>query len=450
MASRRVLGIVLAGAAGKRLAPLTEDRAKSAVPFGGLYRLVDFALSNLVNAGIRKICVLTQYKSHSLDRHITTTWQLNSLLGNYVAPVPAQQRLGPRWQTGSADAIYQSLNLIRSERPDLVVVFGADDVYRMDPAQMIEAHLAWGAGVTVAAIRVPRASAASFGVVQPRTATGSRRSWRSPLRRPPCRAGRTRRSRPWATTCSTARCWWIRCGQTPPTRAVSTASAPTSCRCWRGQGAAHVYDFLQNEVPGTGGQDHGYWREVGTLDSYFAAHMDLCAPHPVFSLYNEHWPILTHVPPQPPAKFVLDDESGRVGRAVSSVVSNGVIVSGGLVRESVLSPGVRVDDWASVERAVVLHNARIGRRAVVRDAILDKNVVVTEGAAVGVDKERDRRTRVHGVPGRDHRGRQGPRGGAVAGGAEQGRRQHHYVTVPSGSVPGSDLLDRTKVSPAPA
>ena len=166
MTSRRVLGIVLAGAAGKRLAPLTEDRAKSAVPFGGLYRLVDFALSNLVNAGITKICVLTQYKSHSLDRHITTTWQLSSLLGNYVAPVPAQQRLGPHWQTGSADAIYQSLNLIRSERPDLVVVFGADDVYRMDPAQLIEAHLAWEAGVTVAAIGVPRASATSFGVVQ--------------------------------------------------------------------------------------------------------------------------------------------------------------------------------------------------------------------------------------------------------------------------------------------
>src|SRR5215467_7212270 len=167
MTSQRVLGIVLAGAEGKRLAPLTEDRAKSAVPFGGLYRLIDFALSNLVNAGIRKICVLTQYKSHSLDRHITTTWQLNSLLGNYVAPVPAQQRLGPHWQAGSADAIYQSLNLIRSERPDLVVVFGADDVYRMDPAQMIEAHLAWGAGVTVAAIGVPRAAAPAFGVVRP-------------------------------------------------------------------------------------------------------------------------------------------------------------------------------------------------------------------------------------------------------------------------------------------
>ena len=166
MAGQRVLGLVLAGAAGKRLAPLTEDRAKSAVPYGGLYRLVDFALSNLANGGIFRICVLTQYKSHSLDRHISTAWRLNSLLGNYVAPVPAQQRLGPRWQTGSADAIYQSLNLIHSERPDLVVVFGADHVYRMDPVQMIEAHLAWGAGVTVAAIPVPRTAATDFGVVQ--------------------------------------------------------------------------------------------------------------------------------------------------------------------------------------------------------------------------------------------------------------------------------------------
>src|ERR1700734_3714166 len=146
MPERRILGIVLAGGAGTRLAPLTDDRAKPAVPFGGLYRLGDFALSNLVNSGIRRICVLTQYKSHSLDRHITTTWRLSSLLGNYVTPVPAQQRLGPYWYTGSADAIYQSLNLIDDERPDIVVVVGADHVYRMDPMQMIEAHTAWGAG----------------------------------------------------------------------------------------------------------------------------------------------------------------------------------------------------------------------------------------------------------------------------------------------------------------
>jgi len=390
MTSRRVLGIVLAGAAGKRLAPLTEDRAKSAVPFGGLYRLIDFALSNLVNAGIRKICVLTQYKSHSLDRHITTTWQLNSLLGNDVAPVPAQQRFGPHWQKDAADAIYQSFDLIRSERPDLVVVFGADDVYRMDPAQMIERHLAWGAGVTVAAIPVPRASAASFGVVRPAPDGHVIEAFLEKPASPPALPGR-----PDEAFASMGNYVFDREVLVEALRAdaanedsqhsIGGDIMPMLTR----DGAAHVYDFLQNEVPGAGGQDHGYWREVGTLDSYFEAHMDLCAAQPVFSLYNEQWPILTHVPPQPPAKFILED-GDRTGQAVNSVVSNGVIVSGGLVRESVLSPGVRVDDRATVDHSVVLHNTRIGPRAVVRNAILDKNVVVAEGATVGVNQEQDR------------------------------------------------------------
>jgi glucose-1-phosphate adenylyltransferase len=390
VAGESVLGLVLAGAAGKRLAPLTDDRAKSAVPFGGLYRLVDFALSNLVNAGIRKICVLTQYKSHSLDRHITTTWRLNSLLSNYVAPVPAQQRLGPRWQTGSADAIYQSLNLIRSEQPDLVAVFGADDVYRMDPAQMIEAHLAWGAGVTVAAIPVPRASAASFGVVQA-AADGHRiEAFLEKPASPPAWPGR-----PDEALAAMGNYIFDRevlesalhadAADEGSGHGIGSDIMPRLVR----EGAAHVYDFLQNKVPGAAGEDHGYWREVGTLDSYFAAHMDLCAVNPVFNLYNDQWPILTQVPPQPPAKFVLD-EGDRVGMAVNSVVGNGVIVSGGVVRESVLSPGVRVGERASVGRSVLLDNVRVEARAVVENAILDKNVVVRAGAAVGVSPERDR------------------------------------------------------------
>ena len=391
MAERRVLGIVLAGAEGKRLRPLTEDRAKSAVPFGGLYRLVDFALSNLANGGIYRICVLTQYKSHSLDRHITTTWRLNSLLGNYVTPVPAQQRRGPHWQTGSADAIYQSLNLIYDDRPDLVAVFGADHVYRMDPAQMIEAHTAWGAGVTVAAIGVPRTAATGFGVVQAAPDGHRIEAFLEKPADPPPHL----RGSPDEAFASMGNYVFDR---DVLVEALRWDAADVGSRHSIGadiipklaaDGAAHVYDFLQNKVPGADGRDHGYWREVGTLDSYFDANMDLCAVHPVFNLYNDQWPILTNVPSQPPAKFVHED-GDRVGRAINSVVSNGVIVSGGLVRNSVLSPGVRVDSWARVERSVILDNSRVGRHAVVENAILDKNVVVMEGAAVGVDKEHDR------------------------------------------------------------
>ena len=390
MTGQRVMGIVLAGAEGKRLAPLTADRAKSAVPFGGLYRLVDFALSNLSNGELLHICVLTQYKSHSLDRHITTTWRLNSLLGNYVTPVPAQQRRGPHWQTGSADAIYQSLNLIDDERPDIVVVFSADHVYRMDPVQMIEAHTATGAGATVAAIPVPRAEARAFGVV--RSAPDGHRieAFLEKPADPPGRPGQPDQAfvsmgNYVFDTDVLVEALRQDAADEASQHSIGADIIPMLVR----ENAAHVYDFLANRVPGTGEGDHGYWRDVGTLDSYFAAHMDLCAVQPVFNLYNDEWPILTQVPPQPPAKFV-HEEGDRTGRAVDSVISNGVIVSGALVRSSVLSPGVRVDSWARVERSVVLHNSVVRRHAVVENAILDKNVVVEEGAAVGVDKEHDR------------------------------------------------------------
>jgi glucose-1-phosphate adenylyltransferase len=390
MAEQRVLGIVLAGGAGKRLAPLTADRAKPAVPFGGLYRLVDFALSNLVNGGCRRICVLTQYKSHSLDRHITTTWRLSSLLGNYVTPVPAQQRLGPHWYTGSADAIYQSLNLIYDDRPDIVAVFGADHVFRMDPMQMIDQHQESGAGVTVAALPVPRKEATAFGVIQ--TAADGRvieDFLEKPAEPPPLH------DRPDMAYASMGNYVFSTNVLVEALRkdAENEASRHDMGRdiipMLARDGRAHVYDFLKNKVPGVEPRDRGYWRDVGTLDSYFESHMDLCAVHPVFNLYNDQWPILTHVPPQPPAKFV-HDSGDRVGRAINSVISNGVIVSGGLVRDSVLSPGVRVNSWSRVERAVLLHNTYVGRHAVVRDAILDKNVFVPEGARVGVDKAQDR------------------------------------------------------------
>ena len=390
MAEPRVLGIVLAGGEGKRLAPLTADRAKPAVPFGGLYRLVDFALSNMVNSGIRRICVLTQYKSHSLDRHITTTWRLSSLLGNYVTPVPAQQRLGPHWYTGSADAIYQSLNLIFDDQPDIVIVFGADHVFRMDAMQMIDQHVASGTGVTVAALPVPREEATAFGVIETAKDGRTVEAFLEKPAHPPARPGH-----PGEAFASMGNYVFTSDVLVDALRKDAEDSdsrhdmgrdiIPMLVR----QRLAEVYDFLGNDVPGASSRDAGYWRDVGTLDSYFDAHMDLCAVQPVFNLYNDRWPILTQVPSQPPAKFV-HDSGDRVGRAINSIVSNGVIVSGGLVRNAVLSPGVRVNSWSRVERAVVLHNTEIGRHAVVQDAILDKNVIVPEGAQVGVDKERDR------------------------------------------------------------
>jgi glucose-1-phosphate adenylyltransferase len=390
MAEPRILGIVLAGGAGKRLAPLTADRAKPAVPFAGLYRLVDFALSNLVNAGILRVCVLTQYKSHSLDRHITTTWRMSDLLGNYVTPVPAQQRLGPHWFTGSADAIYQSLNLIYDERPDLVIVFGADHVYRMDPRQMISQHLERGAGVTVAAIPVPRLEATAFGVIQTGADGRSIEAFLEKPADPPGRPGHPDEAyASMGNYLFTADVLVETLRKDAANRASRHDMGGDIVPMLVGERNADVYDFLTNEVPGANERDAGYWRDVGTLDSYFDAHMDLCAVLPVFNLYNDKWPILTRVASQPPAKFV-HDSGNRVGRAIDSLVSNGVIVSGGLVREAVLSPGVRVNSWARVERAVILNNTIIGRHAVIENAILDKNVVVPEGVVIGVDKEHDR------------------------------------------------------------
>ena len=390
MAEPRILGIVLAGGEGKRLAPLTNDRAKPAVPFAGLYRLIDFALSNLVNANVLKIAVLTQYKSHSLDRHITMTWRLSNLLGNYVTPVPAQQRLGPRWYTGSADAIFQSLNLIHDERPDLVIVFGADHIYRMDPRQMWEQHLDGGAGVTVAGIPVPRREASAFGVIQ--TADDGRKieAFLEKPADPPGLPGR-----PDETFASMGNYVF---STEALLDALHTDAADENSKHDMGgnivpmltaQSAAQVYDFQSNEVPGEAAGGERYWRDVGTIDSYFDSHMDLCDVVPAFNLYNERWPILTHIPSRPPAKFVHND-GDRVGKAIDSIVSNGVIVSGASVNESVLSPGVHLHSWASVDRSVLMDGVDVGRRAVVRNAILDKNVRVGDGVEIGRASCRER------------------------------------------------------------
>jgi glucose-1-phosphate adenylyltransferase len=387
-----VLGIVLAGGEGKRLMPLTADRAKPAVPFGGNYRLVDFALSNLVNAGYLRIVVLTQYKSHSLDRHISTTWRLSSLLGNYVTPVPAQMRRGPHWFAGSADAIYQNLNLIHDERPDYVVVLGADHIYRMDPRQMVEQHIASSAGVTVAAIRAPVEEASRCGVID---RSGDDTRIRAFHEKPDTADGLP--DAPHQILASMGN--YVFTTDALLDAVTRDAKDATSRHDLGGNiipmltdmGQAHVYDFNTNYVPGLRRNPDGdrYWRDVGTLDAYYDAHMDLIAVTPVFNLYNMQWPILTLPEPLPPAKFVFND-ADRMGIATDSMVCAGVIISGGRVHHSVLSPGVRVHEGAHVEDAILMHDVEVGAGAVVRRAIIDKGVVVEPGAHVGVDPAADR------------------------------------------------------------
>jgi glucose-1-phosphate adenylyltransferase len=381
----RPLGIVLAGGEGKRLMPLTADRAKPAVPFGGSYRLVDFVLSNLVNAEMRKIAVLTQYKSHSLDRHITTTWRMSTLTGNYITPVPAQQRLGPRWYTGSADAILQNFNLIHDENPNHVLVFGADHVYRMDPDQMFEAHIESGAGVTIAAIRMPRAEAHEFGVIELADDGITIKAFHEKPTDPPAMPGH-----PDLSLVSMGNYIFRR---DVMEEALILDSEDLESRHDLGgniipmltaNGSAKVYDFANNVVPGETERDKGYWRDVGSIDAYYDAHMDLVSIHPIFNLYNREWPLLTNPPSLPPAKF------SEGGIAQDSIVGAGSIISGGHVNRTVISHDVHVGAGAFVDGSVLMPSVKIGDKAVIRSAILDKNVVVEPGAQIGVDLERDR------------------------------------------------------------
>ena len=379
------LGIVLAGGEGKRLMPLTADRAKPAVPFGGSYRLVDFVLSNLVNAGFLRIAVLTQYKSHSLDRHITTTWRMSTLLGNYITPVPAQQRLGPRWYTGSADAILQNFNLIHDENPKHVIVFGADHVYRMDPNAMYLSHLESGAGVTVAAIRVKRSEASEFGVIELDTDGITIKAFHEKPKDPPAMPGH-----PDLCLVSMGNYIFRRDAME---EALILDSEDVDSRHDLGAniipamtraGLAKVYDFANNVVPGETERDKGYWRDVGSIDTYFEAHMDLVSPLPIFNLYNRQWPILTNPPSLPPAKF------SERGIAFDSVVGAGSIISGGELRRTVASYDVYAGRDSVVESSVLMPAVRIGDGARVKNAILDKNVIVEPGASIGFDLERDR------------------------------------------------------------
>lgn len=390
VATRKIFGIVLAGGEGKRLMPLTEDRAKPAVPFGGQYRLIDFALSNLVNSGLRQIVVLTQYKSHSLDRHVSQTWHLDGLLGSYVASVPAQQRLGKRWFSGSADAILQSLNLIYDEQPDIIVVVGADHVYRMDFSQMIQAHIDSGADATVAAIRQPISLANQFGVIEvdPEAPDRINRF----LEKPSDPEGLP--DSPNEVLASMGNYVFnadalidavLRDGERSDS---SHDMGGDIIPAFVAQGNAGVYDLKRNDVPGSTDRDRYYWRDVGTIDSFFEAHQDLISVLPVFNLYNREWPIFSQQVNSPPAKFTRDAR-GSLGTVIDSIVSLGSVISGAHVERSVLGPWAIVGSGANVSDSILFDRARIEAGATVRRAILDKEVVVEEGAHIGLNRAED-------------------------------------------------------------
>ena len=382
-----VLVIVLAGGEGKRLQPLTNDRAKPAVPFAGTYRLIDFALSNFANAGYLKIVVLTQYKSHSLDRHISQTWRFSAMLDNYVTPVPAQMRRGPYWFQGSADAIYQNLNLISDESPDIVCVFGADHIYRMDPRQMVEEHMESGAGVTVAAIPVPKHEATEFGVIEVDD-DGRILAFHEKVgdRRPRCRATTRCVWRAWATTCSTPR------RSSMSSRRVRTPYIDLGSHvipALTQAGVARAYDFSKNIVPGQDEREKGYWRDVGTIDSLFHANMDLIAPVPIFNLYNEKWPVYTSRRALPPAK-VSRGRGGEPSFVDGSLLCQGSIISGSHVERSIIGPGTFIDHDAHVTDSIIFPDVHIGPGVRLHRCIVDKNVVIPEWTRIGLELDADR------------------------------------------------------------
>lgn len=370
--------------------PLTADRAKPAVPFAGHYRLIDFAISNLINSGLRQIVVLTQYKSHSLDRHVSQTWRLSGMLNAYVASVPAQQRLGKRWFAGSADAIFQSLNLIGDEKPDYVVVVGADHVYRMDFQQMVDAHIASGARATVAGIRQPRELADQFGVIQvdekdptkirefvekPRSIEGLKDSPDEIL---------ASMGNYVFTTSALVDAVRADAGDVESSHDMGGDVIPEFVE----RGEAFVYDLNRNEVPGARENDRFYWRDVGTIDAFYEAHQDLISKDPVFNLFNNDWPIFSQQWNSPPAKFV-QDKDGNPGSLSESTVSLGCYVVGANVSRSVLGPWVKIYSGATVEDSIVFERVVIGQGATVQRAILDKEVVIEPGATVGVDRDLD-------------------------------------------------------------
>jgi glucose-1-phosphate adenylyltransferase len=388
----KTLAMILAGGAGTRLEPLTRERAKPAVPFGGRYRIIDFVLSNFANSGIYRMKVLTQYKSDSLNKHLSRAWRMTAFLGHYVETVPAQMRTGMDWYKGSADAIYQNLNIITDEEPDHIFVFGADHVYRMDCQQMLDFHISRKAACTVAAIPVPIEEGKEFGIID-MGPDGRMKGFVEKPSNPPPMPGNPK-------MCLASMGNYLFSTDSLVKEVVRDAADEASAHDF-GKSIisqlykhepVYVYDFAQNTIAGQEEKERGYWRDVGNIDTYYQSNMDLVEVDPIFNLYNDRWPMYTQPNNLPPAKFVFADrEHNRVGHATDSLVSEGCIISGGSVNRSVLSPKVRVNSFSEVEDSILFENVTIGRRCRIRRAIIDKNVEIPPGMTIGYDLEEDRR-----------------------------------------------------------
>ncbi len=389
----RVLGMILAGGEGRRLGPLTADRTKAAVPFAGRFRIVDIVLSNFVNSGLTRIKVLTQYKSASLEEHIARAWRMSTILDDFIETIPAQQRTGKSWFKGSVDAVYQTQHVITDESPDTVCVFGSDHVYKMDVRQMLAEHLRVNADCTVAVIPVPRERAKAFGCAQ-LSDDGKLLGFIEKPENPPPMPGR-----PDMSLASMGN-YVFKASALLEELEIDSRDESSNHDFGRDLVPAmqiagkrmHLYDFTQNRIPGESTHERGYWLDIGTVDAYWEAHMDLVSIHPHFNLYNMRWPIRTGLSLDPPAKFVFRDEAAaRVGIATDSLVSGGVIISGGRIHKCVLSRAVRINSFSEVDESVLLDNVSIGRYAKIRKAIIDKDVIIPPGAEIGFDLQRDKR-----------------------------------------------------------
>lgn len=384
-----ILAMVMAGGKGERLYPLTEERSKPAVPFGGRYRLIDVVLSNLVNSGITAVYILTQYKAQSLIEHLQRGWSLSDFTGrSFVIPVPAQMRTGATWYRGTADAIYQNMNLIENNDPKLVAIFGADHVYRMDLRQMAEFHRRAGAVATVSAIPVPLREAPQFGIVE------VDETWRIIGFQEKPQNPRPIPGRPEFALASMGN--YLFSADFLKKVLVEDAAKPTSHDFGQSifpsvfpTAPVYAYDFSQNEVPGRVKEaERGYWRDVGTIRAYYEANMDLRTPDPVFNLYNREWPLHTADYDEPPAKFVFNQE-GRRGTALDSLISAGTIVSGGTVARSILGRNVFVHSYGEITESILMDGVDVGRNCRIQKAIIDKNVQIPPGTEIGFDRAKD-------------------------------------------------------------